>query len=90
MQIEFLVQNGCVPPLLNLLTKPDTRIVSVVLEGILNILKCGQRNVKGDGSNPYVTVVEMCEGVNRIEELESHENQEIRDLVVKVRQLLLG
>jgi len=79
-----------VPALLNLLTKPDTRIVSVVLEGILNILKCGQRNVKGDGSNPYVAVVEMCGCVNRIEELESHENQEIRDLVVKIRQLLLA
>jgi len=79
-----------VPPLLNLLTKPDTRIVSVVLEGMLNILKCGQRNVKGDGINPYLPVVEICGGVNRIEELESHENQEIRDLVVKIRELLLA
>lgn len=61
---------GCVPPLVNLLDKPDVRIVSVALEGIENILKCGQRNLNPDGSNPFVTVVEMCGGVDKIEELQ--------------------
>jgi importin subunit alpha-1 len=54
LHIKFLVDNGCVLPLVNLLDKPDVRIVSVALEGIENILKCGQRNLNADGTNPLV------------------------------------
>ena len=60
MQIKYLVDSGAVPPLVNLLDKPDVRIVSVALEGIENILKCGQRNLQPDGTNPFVPVVEVC------------------------------
>ena len=58
------------PPLVNLLDKPDVRIVSVALEGIENILKCGERNLGPAGTNPFVLVVEMCGGVDKIEELQ--------------------
>jgi hypothetical protein len=44
VQIKFLVDAGCVPPFVNLLDKPDVRLVSVALQGIQNIVKCGQRN----------------------------------------------
>jgi hypothetical protein len=42
-------------------------MISVGLEGIQNILKSGQRNLSGDGRNPFVAVVEMCGGVDKIE-----------------------
>eukprot|EP00281_Chroomonas_sp_CCMP1168_P028548 CAMPEP_0206254502 /NCGR_PEP_ID=MMETSP0047_2-20121206/23725_1 /ASSEMBLY_ACC=CAM_ASM_000192 /TAXON_ID=195065 /ORGANISM="Chroomonas mesostigmatica_cf, Strain CCMP1168" /LENGTH=515 /DNA_ID=CAMNT_0053680793 /DNA_START=170 /DNA_END=1717 /DNA_ORIENTATION=+ len=90
MQIKYLVDNGCVPPLVNLLDKPDVRIVSVALEGIENILKCGQRNLNPDGSNPFVTVVEMCGGVDKIEELQKHENHKIYDMAVKILETYFG
>jgi hypothetical protein len=44
VQIKCLVDAGCVPPLVNLLDKPDVCIVGVALLGIVNILKCGQIN----------------------------------------------
>ena len=84
LQIKFLVDNGCVPPLVDLLDKPDVRMISVGLEGIQNILKSGQRNLSGDGSNPFVAVVEMCGGVDNIEDLQRHENHKIYDMAVKI------
>mmetsp|Transcript_11535 Transcript_11535/g.27665 ORF Transcript_11535/g.27665 Transcript_11535/m.27665 type:complete len:523 (+) Transcript_11535:157-1725(+) len=90
MQIKYLVDQGCVPPLVNLLDKPDVRIVSVALEGIENILKCGQRNLNKEGANPFVSVVEMCGGVDRIEELQRHENHKIYDMAVKILENYFG
>ena len=88
VQIKLLVDAGCVPPLVGLLDKPDVRIVSVALEGIENILKSGQRNLDADGTNPFVQVVEMAGGVDRIEDLQRHENHKIYDMAVKIQELL--
>ena len=90
LQIKFLVDSGCVPPLVNLLDKPDVRIVSVALEGIENILKCGQRNQNADGTNPFVAVVEMCGGVDHIKDLRGHEKPKISDMAVKILENYFG
>ena len=90
LQIKYLVDSGCVPPLVFLLDKPDVRIVSVALEGIENILKCGQRNQNVDGTNPFVAVVEMCGGVDKIEDLQRHENHKIYDMAVKILENYFG
>ena len=90
LQIKFLVDSGCVPPLVNLLDKPDVRIVSVALEGIENILKCGQKSQNADGTNPFVAVVEMCGGVDKIEDLQRHENHKICDKAVRILETYFG
>ena len=59
-------------------------MLSVGLEGIQNILKSGQRSLDGDGSNPFVAVVEMCGGVDKIEDLQRHESHKIYDMAVKI------
>jgi len=38
-QIQFLVQQGCIRPLCDLLTGSDPKIVTIALEGLENILK---------------------------------------------------
>ena len=44
-QIKYLVQSGCIRPLCDLLTCTDTRIVSIALEGLENILKVTKLSV---------------------------------------------
>ena len=70
------VDNGCLPPLVRLLKcdnlgslKHGVRLVTVAIEGIENILKRGQRNLNDQGRNPFVGAVEMCGGVDKIENL---------------------
>lgn len=49
-QIQFLVSAGCIRPLCDLLTGPDTRIVNVALEGLENILKVGLGRLRTERS----------------------------------------
>ncbi|CAH1799954.1 unnamed protein product [Owenia fusiformis] len=77
-QIRFLVDQGCIPPLCDLLTVMDHKIVQVALNGLENILRLGEQDQRAHGtSNAYALKIEECYGLDKIEFLQSHENQEI-------------
>nr|CAD7462222.1 unnamed protein product [Timema tahoe] len=69
---------GCIPPLCDLLTVMDAKIVQVALNGLENILRLGDQDAKTHGAiNPYAVLIEECYGLDKIEFLQSHENMEI-------------
>ena len=78
-QIQYLVSQGCIPPLCDLLTVMDPKIVQLALTGLENILRFGDQDAaKTDASgNPYANAIEECYGLDKIEFLQSHENMEI-------------
>ncbi|KAF7254279.1 Importin subunit alpha-6 [Varanus komodoensis] len=78
-QISYLVALGCTKPLCDLLTVMDSKIVQVALNGLENILRHGEQESKqnGIGINPYCARIEEAYGLDKIEILQSHENQEI-------------
>ncbi|XP_070296539.1 importin subunit alpha-7 [Salvelinus sp. IW2-2015] len=82
-QIRYLVNLGCIKPLCDLLTVMDSKIVQVALNGLENILRLGDQEAKqdagpsGTGINPYCSLIEEAYGLDKIEFLQSHENQEI-------------
>ncbi|XP_009870457.1 PREDICTED: importin subunit alpha-5-like, partial [Apaloderma vittatum] len=78
-QIKYLVELGCIKPLCDLLTVMDSKIVQVALNGLENILRLGEQESKrsGTGINPYCALIEEAYGLDKIEFLQSHENQEI-------------
>jgi len=77
-QIRYLVEQGCIPPLCDLLTVMDSKIVQVALNGLENILRLGDQEMKDNGgANPYAVIVEEVFGLDKIEFLQSHENIEI-------------
>nr|CAD7430482.1 unnamed protein product [Timema monikensis] len=77
-QIRYLVDQGCIPPLCDLLTVMDAKIVQVALNGLENILRLGDQDAKTHGAiNPYAVLIEECYGLDKIEFLQSHENMEI-------------
>ena len=84
---RFLVSQGCVKPLCDLLICPDPRIVTVCLEGLENILKVGEvgKNSGETGNvNFYAQLIEEAEGLEKIENLQSHDNNEIYEKAVKI------
>ncbi|KAK9084398.1 hypothetical protein Scep_030869 [Stephania cephalantha] len=86
-QIQYLVTQGCIKPLCDLLVCPDPRIVTVCLEGLENILKVGEADKeagKNGGVNLYAQMVDECEGLDKIENLQSHDNNEIYEKAVKI------
>ncbi|KAA8586131.1 hypothetical protein FQN60_007700 [Etheostoma spectabile] len=78
---EYLVNLGCIKPLCDLLTVMDSKIVQVALNGLENILRLGEQEAKqentGSGVNPYCSLIEEAYGLDKIEFLQSHDNQEI-------------
>ncbi|KAB1222937.1 Importin subunit alpha-1 [Morella rubra] len=86
-QIQFLVSQGCIKPLCDLLICPDPRIVTVCLEGLENILKVGDADREmgmNDGINIYAQMIDECDGLDKIENLQSHDNNEIYEKAVKI------
>eukprot|EP01006_Ploeotia_vitrea_P039893 TRINITY_DN66383_c9_g1_i1.p1 TRINITY_DN66383_c9_g1~~TRINITY_DN66383_c9_g1_i1.p1 ORF type:complete len:583 (+),score=36.43 TRINITY_DN66383_c9_g1_i1:225-1973(+) len=93
-QILYLAQQGALPPLCDLLIVHEPKIISVALEGIENILKAGttvqtshpQANLLAQ----ITSVIEECGGLQKIEDLQNHENQQIYERSVKILETYFG
>jgi len=84
-QIRYLVSIGCIKPLCDMLTVQDSRIVLVTLEGLENILKVGQQDVrKNGGVNPYSVLIEEAFGLDKIEYLQNHNSENIYHLAYRI------
>jgi hypothetical protein len=74
-QIAYLVQQGAIPPLVALLDVQDIKVLQVVLDALANILNMG---AQADGDNNVCAdYIEEAGGIEAIEELQTHENEEI-------------
>jgi len=85
-QIQYLVMQGCIRPLCDLLVVADSKIIIVALEGLENILKVGAEEAKEKGSqiNKMATYIEEAEGCKKLESLQEHENTDVYEKAVKI------
>eukprot|EP00538_Stauroneis_constricta_P000671 CAMPEP_0119546642 /NCGR_PEP_ID=MMETSP1352-20130426/972_1 /TAXON_ID=265584 /ORGANISM="Stauroneis constricta, Strain CCMP1120" /LENGTH=558 /DNA_ID=CAMNT_0007591363 /DNA_START=104 /DNA_END=1780 /DNA_ORIENTATION=+ len=90
-QIKFLVQQGCIRPLCDLLSVNDPKIVIIALEGLENILKVGEEDSKTTNQpNQMAVFVSEAEGLNKIEDLQQHSNNDIYDKCIKILETYFG
>ncbi|KIN05105.1 hypothetical protein OIDMADRAFT_115625 [Oidiodendron maius Zn] len=81
-QIRYLVNQGCIKPLCDLLACPDNKIIQVALDGLENILKVGEmdKDAAGTGEeaiNRYALFIEECQGMEKIHDCQTNANEEI-------------
>eukprot|EP01108_Squamamoeba_japonica_P005976 TRINITY_DN480_c2_g1_i2.p1 TRINITY_DN480_c2_g1~~TRINITY_DN480_c2_g1_i2.p1 ORF type:complete len:322 (-),score=153.56 TRINITY_DN480_c2_g1_i2:58-966(-) len=74
-QIHFLVECEVIKPLVDMLLVAETKIVTVALEGLENILRAGA--AAGMEENPYAFLIDEADGVSRLEGMHTHRNQEV-------------
>ncbi|XP_039600827.1 importin subunit alpha-4 isoform X3 [Polypterus senegalus] len=78
-QVEYLVQQNVIPPFCNLLAVKDSQVVQVVLDGLKNILI-----MAGDEASTIAEIIEECGGLEKIENLQQHENEDIYKLAFEI------
>ncbi|KAK3603695.1 hypothetical protein CHS0354_023301 [Potamilus streckersoni] len=78
-QVEYIVQQNVIPSFCNLLSVKDTQVVNVVLDGINNVLKMCK-----DDTESICQAIEECGGLDKIENLQNHENEEIYKLAYEI------
>ena len=89
-QISYLVEQGAIKPLCDLIVCSDARIVTVALEGLENILKVGEA-LRADGApNQYAQFIDEAEGLEKIENLQNHNNNEIYEKAMKILEEYFG
>lgn len=82
-QIRYLVAQGCIKPLCDLLACPDNKIIQVALDGLENILKVGDmdkeasENSAEQNINRYALFIEEAGGMEKIHDCQNNINEEI-------------
>jgi importin subunit alpha-1 len=91
-QIKYLVDQGCIKPLCDLLDAKDARIVTVALEGLENILRMGQKEAEERGlpTSEYGQQVDAEGGLDKIEQLQNPHQEEIYQKAMKIIQKYFG
>ncbi|CAG8537089.1 23505_t:CDS:1 [Cetraspora pellucida] len=80
-----IVRQGCIQPLVNMLSYMDNEIIYVVLKAIDAILQLGETlAVENNCKNQCTWLIEETGGIERITELQNHENDEIRLIAYNV------
>uniref|UniRef100_A0A1B6DZ56 Importin subunit alpha n=1 Tax=Clastoptera arizonana TaxID=38151 RepID=A0A1B6DZ56_9HEMI len=78
-QVARLIQEGVIPPFCALLSCKDTQVIQVILDGINNMLKMAGNQVEA-----LANMIEECEGLDKIENLQNHENIDIYKLAYDI------
>ncbi len=77
-QIRYLVSQGTIKPLCDLLVSGDNRIILVALDALENILKVGELDKPmTSNTNQMALFIEECGGMEKIHQLQIHDNVEI-------------
>ncbi|KAG5363045.1 Importin subunit alpha-1 [Yarrowia sp. B02] len=78
-QIRYLVQQGCIKPLCDLLGSMDNKIIQISLDALENILRVGEsdRHMRGDGQNEYALFIEDADGMEAIHACQQNDNEAI-------------
>jgi len=82
-QIRYLVSQGAIKPLCDLLACPDNKIIQVALDGLENILKIGEMDKEAQAAsseqniNRYALFIEEVGGMEKIHDCQNNANEEI-------------
>lgn len=78
-QVAELIKNGVIGPFCDLLSCKDAQVIQVVLDGINNMLK-----MAGPECDQLANMIEECSGVEKIENLQNHDNVQIYKLAYEI------
>lgn len=91
-QIRYLVNQGCIKPLCDLLAVADSKIIEVTLDSLMNILKVGELDKEQGHSsnNEYAIYIEEAGGMEKIFECQANSNENIYNKAYSIIEKYFG
>jgi len=83
--VRTLIAQGALQPVCDLLIVEDARIVTVALDALEAFLKSCQ-----DTEVDIPTMIDECDGIDKVEALQSHENVEVYEKAVRLIETYFG
>lgn len=83
-QVAFFVARGCIPPLCELLSYHEPLVTVLILETLESVFHTYHTQYRMASS--IRSLVEECGGLEQLEKLQTHENDEIYRLAVEILQ----
>jgi len=84
-QISVLVDMGVLQALVEGLGIQDPSLVSSIMDALESVLKKGAAYAEAEGGeNCYCNIIEECGGLNKLEELQDDENEEVYSKAVRI------
>lgn len=83
--LHCLVELGAIDALCSILEVADSKIILIVLEALDKILKAGQLTRRD-----YVGAVDECDGLDKIELLQEHQNNEVYEKAIYIIETYFG
>jgi len=80
--VNYLVEQGCIEPLVILLDFPDPALTLTILEALQNILICGID--EENETNIFIGRLAACKGIEKIEELQGHKNINVYKKAIQI------
>lgn len=90
--IRYMVAQGCIKPLCDLLEIADNRIIEVTLDALENILKMGETDKEARGLviNENADLIEKAGGMEKIFNCQQNENDRIYEKAYKIIETYFG
>ena len=86
-----LVQLGAIPPMVKMLEVNDAAMQKLMLEAVGTLLEAGELLQKGKGGdNPFLVPFDEAEGVDKLESLQTHHNEEVYEKAVALLEKHFG
>ncbi|KAL1526698.1 hypothetical protein AB1Y20_015398 [Prymnesium parvum] len=91
-RVGKLVQMGCLKPMIGMLETNDPAMQKLMVEALGNLLSAGEELGKqnGKGDNVFTLAFDEAEGIDKLEQLQEHENYDIYTAAVALLERYFG
>lgn len=91
-QIRYMVSQGCIKPLCDLLAVADTKIIEVTLDSLMNMLKVGEmdKEQRHATTNEYAIFIEEAGGMEKIFNCQANSNDNIYNKAFTIIERYFG
>ncbi|VVB07077.1 unnamed protein product [Arabis nemorensis] len=83
-KIKFLVKQGCINPICNLLACQYPSIITASLVALESILRVGEAEKNLGQANVYASMIVEAEGHKKIQNLHCHDNNDVNQKAAKI------